>query len=786
MTAISSGWMRALGLGAVSYLALAAGDTGVAQAQSNLPSVNVDAPRQQAAKRAPVRRTATRVRTAPRQVAAPAPAAPAGTDLGRGRGERANGPVQGYAATRSATGTKTDTPLLTTPQSISVVTADEVRDRGAQNVSEALQYVPGVSLQAYGPNAFFDGFKIRGFEAPRYLDGLRLPADNTTFALPRIETYGLERLEVLKGPSSGLYGSSEPGGLVNMVSKRPRETPHYEVQGSIGNFDRFQGAFDIGGPVGGSGELFYRLVGLGRKSDTQLDFTQDNKLFIAPSLTWKPTANTSFTILSHYQLIDNKGYQQYVPGQFTFLSGNNPNGRLPYSRYIGEPSRDGFRLEQAAIGYAFEHDFNNFLKFRQNLRYTDVTNNLASVRSEGALTNRLAARSYNYINANSQNLALDNQFQADFATGFLTHKLLVGVDYLNQRGFTDYRSAGAQPFGPFPPIDAYAPVYGAAVIPTFASLAPFILRTDKLEQTGVYAQDQIKFDKWTLTGTVRQDFVSTNTDITGLYPAPGVYQRNDSATTGRVGLNYLFDIGLSPYVSYSTSFTPNIGTTATGQIFRPTTGDGIEGGIKFNPVGTNIFLTAAAYEIRQKDVLTGDPNNFLFNVQTDGVRSRGIELEARGNITRELEVIAGYSMTDAIVTRSVAPVNIGKFLQAVPVDQASLWAKYTWFDGPLAGLGLGAGVRHVGESYGDALNTFTIPSYTLVDAAISYDFRYLRPDLRGWSAQVNATNLGNTYYTQNCLTGLAYCALGTARTVIGTLKYSWNEPPAAVRQAYLK
>lgn len=407
------------------------------QSATTLPEVRV------AGQRARPRRAA---RVAP----APVPAQPVPAQVG----ERGTGPVVGYSARQSVTATKTDTPLLETPQSISVVTKDQIKDQGAQTVQDALQYTPGVALQSYGANAFFDGFKLRGFDAPQYLDGLRMPRDGVQFAMPKIETYGLERLEVLKGPSSGLYGQTDPGGFINMISKRPTATPHFEAEGTFGSFNRVQGAFDFGGPIDKNGEFLYRLVGLARQSDTQTDFMQDNKVFIAPSFTWRPTNDTSFTILSHYQKIDNKGYQQYVPGQVSFLP--NPNGHVPYSRYIGEPGLDGYKLEQAAIGYAFEHRFDNNLQFRQNLRYMEVSNDLQSVRSEGMvpLNNTLVNRTYNYISSKAENFTVDNQLQADFRTGALTHKVLVGLDYLKQTGSSDYR------FAFIAPINAYNPVYG--------------------------------------------------------------------------------------------------------------------------------------------------------------------------------------------------------------------------------------------------------------------------------------------------------------------------------------
>lgn len=733
------------------------------QSATTLPEVRV------AGQRARPRRPA-RVAPAP----APAPAQPVPAQLL----ERGTGPVVGYSARQSVTATKTDTPLLETPQSVSVVTKDQIKDQGAQSVQDALRYTPGVALQGYGANAFFDGVKLRGFDAPRYLDGLRLPTDSSTFAMPKIEPYGLERVEVLRGPSSGLYGQSDPGGLINMVSKRPTATPHYDFETTFGNFNYKQGAFDIGGPIDKNGEFLYRIVGLGRLADTQTDFVQDNKVFISPSFTWRPTMDTSFTILSQYQKIDNKGYQQYVPGQVSFLP--NPNGSVPYSRYLGEPSVDGYKLEQKMIGYAFEHRFDNNIQFRQNMRYTEVNNDLQSTRSEGMdPTNptQSVARSYNYVKASAQNVALDNQFQADFRTGILTHKVLVGADYLHQTGSVDYRNQGSIiyfPFGSFPSINAYNPVYGATV-PSFSSLTPFMLNDNKIDQVGLYAQDQIKLDRWTLSLTGRQDFVNSELISKAVYPQAGTYQRYDSAQTGRVGLNYLFDFGLSPYINYSTSFVPNTGAGLDLKPFKPTTGDGKEIGVKFMPNGTNLMLSAALFEINQDNVLTGNPVNPFLSIQTDGARSRGFEFEARGNITREFEIIAAYTKIDAKVTKSLTPANVGKYLNGVPLDQGSLWAKYTWFDGSLAGLGLGAGVRYIGESYGDATNSFVLPSYTLFDASISYDLSYARSDLKGWKAQINATNLANKYYTVSCLTGLPYCGLGTARTVLGTLKYSWNE-----------
>jgi iron complex outermembrane receptor protein len=738
----------------------------LAQSGQSLPPVTVDAPKPQSARPALPARRAARSQSATRRAAAPAQRQAAQPGTSGAAGERATGPVVGYLANQSATGTKTDTPILTTPQSISVVTKDQIADQGAQNLVEALRYTPGITLDTFGATTFFDSFKLRGFDAPRYLDGLRLPLDpGTQFAYPRIETYGLERLEVLRGPSASLYGQTDPGGLINMISKRPTATPQHEIVGTFGSFERFQGAFDTSGPIDKNGEFLYRLVGLGLSTDGQQDFVHQNKAFIAPSLTWRPTTDTSFTILSHYQNIDNKGWQQYVPGGVSLLP--NPLGHVPYSRYIGEPSIDGYKLEQFSVGYAFEHRFDNNLQFRSNFRYFDVSQNLTGVRSEGLLPDfRTALRSINYVNSASQNVALDNQVQADFATGPLIHKVLAGFDYQRQASTSNYK------FSMISPIDAFAPVYGSPVPPASA-LAPFIDSETTAKQAGIYLQDQVKLDRWTLTLTGRQDWAEADTISKGLFPAPGTYLQNDKASTGRVGLNYLFDVGLSPYVNYSTSFVPTSGTDQFGHVFKPTTGEGAEIGVKFKPVGSNLMLTAAIFETTQQNVLTPDPTNIVFSVQTGEARVRGIELEARGNVTRELEIVGGYSKYDPRVTKSNDGF-VGNYIVNTALQQAALWAKYTWYDGPVAGLGIGGGVRYVGESFGDNANTIRIPDYTLFDATISFDLKYLRPDLKGWSAQINATNLTNRYYVASCVTALAYCGLGAARTVLGTVRYAWN------------
>lgn len=726
----------------------------------------------------------SRPRRAARVAPAPAPVQP----VAAAPNERANGPVNGVLARQSATSTKTDTPILETPQSVSVVTQDQIRQQGAQRITEALGYTPGVQTDNYQPGVIFDYVRVRGFPAHQYVDGLRLPSDSGIFASPRVDPYGLERIEVLKGPSSGLFGQTEPGGLINMISKRPRMTPHFEAQGTAGSFNRYEGAFDFGGPVSKNGDLFYRLVGLYRNSDAEVKFTEDNKIFIAPSLTYAPTVDTTFTILSNYSKIDNKGYQQYVPGQLT-LPGF-PYGRMSRNTYLGEPGLDHVKLEQASIGYAFEHRFNETLQFRQNARLMTLENTTGAFRGDLFVAPSTVLRTRLDVKAKADNAALDSQLQADFNTGALKHKVLFGVDYqsnVSTNEIDTYVQFNPIPFPPFfalgpwaSPIDALNPVYGTVALPP-AGAFPLVYSNARTtqDQVGVYLQDQIKLDKWTLTLTARNDWADTGLVSTGMvFPPAGVYQRTDTAPTYRAGLNYLFDFGLSPYINYSTSFVPNTGASQFGTTFKPTTGEGKEIGVKYMPVGSNFMITAALFEITQKDVLNIDPAappplTGLVYAQTDDVRVRGFELEAKGNITKNLSVLAGYSKLDPKIIKSVYPI-VGNYMPNVNLEQAMFWAKYSWFDGPLAGLGIGAGVRYNGLNYGDQANTIRIPSYTLLDASLSYDLAYWGPDYKGWAVQVNATNLTDEYYVNSCLTALAYCGLGAGRTVLGTVRYAWK------------
>lgn len=787
-------WRRAICLGAVSYVALSIHQPDSAQAQStSLPPVTVDAPTQRAVKRAaaaPQRAARTTRRAAARRPASPPPQ-PAEIAASRGV-ERVTGPVNGFVATRTATGTKTDTPIVEVPQSISVVPADQITAQGAQNISQALRYTPGVFPEPNGAADFSSTFlKLRGFNSDLYLDGLRLPNNPQSGVYSEVEPYNVERIEVLKGPSSGLYGSSRPGGLVNMTSKRPLDTPFREVTVQTGSFERKQVSFDFSDRFAGNPDALFRVVGLARDSNTQFDFQQDKREFIAPSVTLK-NDKTTLTFLASYFHADYRANAfNRLPASGTVLF--NPNGFISQNFYNGEPTYDSIRREQFTAGYAFEHEFSDAVKFRQNLRYVNSSNDIFGIapgrqgadpnQSNNPRTGLLIGdpsmqnirRGAIFTGSDNNSVAIDNQLETKFVTGPFRHTAVFGVDYRTLDSTYVFKGGGT-----FTTLNLFNPIYSTTPI----SLPTVRFNDDlyKLDQTGLYAQDQIKLGSWILTIGGRQDWSSSKND--SQLDALPAFGPRDSAFTGRAGLGYQFANGVVPYVSYGTSFEPIVGLDVSRTAFKPTTGEQVEAGVKFQPPGTKTLLTAAVFDITQQNVLTRDALNPNFSVQTGEVNVKGFEFEARAELLDRFSVIAGYTFLDARITKSNIAGEAGNRPVSTPEHQASIWGQYG-LGGHLEGLTLGAGVRYVGSTsaftpaatYGAPFGfvpafVLTTPAYTLVDAMVSYDLQNLSPSLKGAMLRVNAINLFNKYYIAGCGTTIN-CFMGTARTVLATLSYRW-------------
>lgn len=663
---------------------------------------------------------------------------------------------EGYVVEKSKSGTKTDTPLIEVPQSISVITQDRLEAFDADNLGQALRYSVGVTGESFGvDDRGYDGAVIRGFSVENYRDGLRVRSPN--FASFDFRTYAADRIELLRGPSAVLYGQSSTGGLVNFVSKLPLSAPFYEVELEAGSFDRFDGKFDFSGPIPGTETLFYRLTALGSTGDNEVDFIEDDRFFIAPALTWAPTSNTTLTLLNYTQIDDLGGASNsFLPASGTVF--DNPNGTIPASRFTGEPDFDSIERKQFSAGYLFEHRFDNRSIFRQNARYEYTDVDFEELFGTGLDPNdpaqRLLTRGIFTAFAEARSFAIDSHVQAGLATGPLNHTFLLGVDYqrLNQDE--------ALGFDAGPSIDIFDPVYGRNPFDTTPALFQDI--DQKQQQIGFYIQDQIRlFDGLIVVLGGRYDRADTETDD---LLADTETDQDDGEFTGKAGLVYVFDFGLAPYASYSESFEPTIGVDFFGEPFKPETGRQYEAGVKYQPFETNVSAILSLYDIRRQNLTATDPGNPNNQVQTGEVRSRGFEAEAIGNFLFGLDLIAAYTCNDLEITEN-SGVNEGNTPDGSPKHRASLWADYTILFGVLNGLGFGAGVRYVGETFGDEANSFEVPDYTLADAAIHYDWR-------GFGFAVNVQNVFDDEHIERCF-DLTGCFYGAVREVTASVRYRW-------------
>ncbi|WP_193060955.1 TonB-dependent siderophore receptor, partial [Halomonas sp. 3A7M] len=458
--------------------------------------------------------------------------------------ESAWGPVDGYIAVRSAAATKTDSPLMETAQSVSVVTREQIEDQSAKSVQQALRYIPGVFTGTRnGIGDRVDFINMRGFGGVGsidnvYFDGLKMASDVSGYNSLQIDPYFLERIDVFKGPTSVLYGQSYPGGLVGLTSKRPLFSPSHEIQLETGSHNTRTARFDVSGTIGENQQVAYRLVGLASGSDSQFDHVENERYTIAPSLTFLPTDATSLTVMAYLQHEPNRGYYGWTPADGTVRDYNGK--RSDNNFFDGEPDVNGFERYQRLIGYQLEHQFNDQWQARQNLRFTSSDIDYDSIYSssyvgDSNLLDRRAARADESMHA----YHVDNQLQGDVTTGSLEHTLLVGLDYQYQR------NSGEWQFGAASPLDAFNPQYGNTQI-TYSTPTNFI---NKVEQTGVYLQDQISFNRWRLNLSGRQDWAGTSTAYTNL----GMSSESDNEKfTSRASLLYPESVKLAPILSLST------------------------------------------------------------------------------------------------------------------------------------------------------------------------------------------------------------------------------------------
>lgn len=654
------------------------------------------------------------------------------------------GPVGGYVATNSAAGTKTDTPLIETPRSISVVSSEEMSDRGAQSVVDAVGYTAGVVTGIYGYEPRFDVIYVRGFPTTQlgdYKDGLRQA--NGSFAYFRTEPYGLERIDIIKGPASVLYGQTVPGGLVNRISKLPTDKAFGEAEVQVGDPAWYQVAFDFGGPATENGSVLYRITGVARKADGSVTDSPNNELYLAPSVTFR-NDSTNLTIIASILDANVPASNYYLQ-----LGPSVPPSRIPASTNFND-----IEQTQEQIGYKLEHEFNDVWSVRQNLRYGHIDEHAYYGELYGFISPLVIGRYPVNLKETLDTFAVDNQAEAKFATGPVNHRVLFGLDYLWMNNNQGLGFGGVNDITPLYLLMPNLPMH--AIMPAISSTTDITTN-----QLGLYASDQMKFgDGWHFNIGVRQDFASQ--DNTNSYSIIG-QSRDDDAFTWQTGLLYEFSNGVAPYASYATSFLPSSNVDISGNLLAPSYGEQYEAGLKYQPTFMKALFTLAAYQITQTNYAVAVPPANLYYSSVGDVRVRGIEFEASAAPLPGLDMTAAYTFSKGEIISSLDPATIGKVPVNMPENTGSVWVKYMFQDQALKGFGVGAGLRYIGEFWADNTNTYKNKAQTMVDAALYYE-------KDAWKFQLNAKNL---FDDEVALLNEGYWYWTEGRTVLASAKYRW-------------
>jgi len=626
-----------------------------------------------------------------------------------------------YRVPNASTGTKTDTPIRDIPQAIQVIPKQVLQEQQVQRLSDALKNTAGVITTSSERNVF-DGFNIRGFSNRNIIrNGLR--DDTNVTAGSGIAN--IEQIEVLRGPASVLFGQGGAGGTVNIVTKKPLETPFYSVEGAIGSYDSFGGSVDFTGPLNDSKTLLYRFNASASSTDTFVDFFDIQRYFIAPVLTWKIGQDTQLTFEAEYfdtQQRNDRG----LPVVGTILP--NPNGKIPRNRFVNEPSIDKNDRQVWRVGYNLEHRFNEDWQIQNSFRSSFQTSqqNSGSPTSLAA-DNRTLNRNLIIAEASVDSYILDTNLIGNFNTGNIKHKLLFGFDL--SREIYQGTSQRVQ----VSPLDLFDPVYGSQNIGNVTAEFPNEPYTQ--EGLGFYLQDQISLsDNFKLVIGGRLDIVNQKQeDSAGTVTS----FQEDTAFSPRIGMVYQPSQLVSLYANYSRSFQQVTGTTFDSGLFQPERGTQYEVGAKFDWTD-KLSSTVSLYQITRSNVLTSDPRDPDFSIQTGEQRSRGFEVDLVGEILPGWKIIGGYAYTDAQVTQD-NDIPVGNRINNIPEHAISLWNTYEIQKGNLQGLGFGLGLFYVGEREGDLNNTFSLPSYLRTDAALFYRRNNFR-------AAINLQNLFDTEY----------------------------------------
>ena len=648
---------------------------------------------------------------------------------------------EGYNSSNATTATRTDTPLRDIPQSIQVIPQQVLEDQRIERLGDALQNVSGV-LQAGNYNGTpAGGFIIRGFnQSGNFRNGLR---DNGFFSFP--DFANIERVEVLKGPASILFGQVEPGGIVNIVTKQPLSEPYYSVDFAVGNYSYYRPSFDISGPLNAERTVLYRLNVAYQNSESFRDFVDTERIVIAPALTWEIGDNTTLDLDFEYIHNDSP-----VDRGLTVLSDNSL--ALPINTNYSYPSLDTSRQDFYRGGYRFEHRFTDTWRIRNNFFVSFFDRRGDAVYEDGDLIDdRFIPRGFYDEQNIGQNYSVQTDLIGDFNTGSIAHQLLLGFDFNRNTDFYNFR------FARLPNNDIFNPVND---VPRPTDLSNPESFSSRIDTWGIYLQDQITLlDNLKLLTGGRFDLSTQNNLNT-----PRSEQFSD-AFSPRVGIVYQPIPPISLYASYSTSFVPAIGRSVSNDLFEPTEGRQFEVGVRGELLDGRLSANLAAFDITKSNVLTDDLDNPGFSIQVGEQRSQGIELDVIGEILPGWNIIATYAYTDARVTEDNR-IPTGNRLNNSAQHIASLWTTYQIQNGGLQGLGGGLGFFFVGNRPGDDLNTFELPSYFRTDATIFYEHDQ-------WRAALNIRNLFDIEYYENSTLGRIGVYPGAPFTIIGSLKYEF-------------
>lgn len=652
--------------------------------------------------------------------------------------------------------TKVATPDIETPQAVSIISREQFEEQGATSVRQAVSYTPGVYSNQIGASNRFDYIVLRGFSDGSldniYLDGLKMMGDTNSHSSLVVDPWFLENIEVVRGPASVLYGRSSPGGIVALTSRKPEFDRSGEVKLFAGNNNQRGAMFDVTGALDDQERVAGRISGMTRYADSQFSPLKEQRYALMPSLTWRITDNTRLDVMAYLHRDPEGGSHSGLPYEGTVVP--YAGKKIANTFYEGESAWDKYSRQENMVGYNIEHLFDSGWTISQKLRYLRTKVELNQVYAAGWLNESQLNRGYSGSEEQMHAITLDNHLDGSFTTGALDHHILLGMDYQNRTNHTTGY------YGEFPALDAFNPVYGAGPV----SIDMYGHEAHKLRQLGLYLQDQVALDRWRMTLGGRFDKVSIS-NLNKLESSTSGMDKNN--VSSRAAVMYLFDTGIAPYVSYSTSFTPTSFVDDKGQLLEPMKGKQWETGLKYEPAGMNSQYSLSLFRINQKNIATKEEPDSPYR-SIGEIESQGVELEAVSQLTDSLRLQAAYTYTDIRYKKS-SPEEQGKQAVYAPRNMASGWLSYAVQTGPLDGLTLGSGVRYVNGVTSDRLNTHTLPAYSLVDLAVGYDLS--KVGIRGLSAQLNVNNLTDRRYIAAC-NSLSYCYFGAERSVVGSL--SWK------------